>query len=252
MENFFVRPKLQSSARLRLFCFHAAGSGASQFIPWAQLLPQEIELCGIQLPGRESRFREQPYCHIEPLLADLEESIYPLLDRPFAIFGLSLGGTIGFELARRLRQAYHIQPDHLFVASRRAPHLPERFPPIAHLPEEQFIAEIQKRYNGIPEVIRNDRDLLDLFLPTLRADFQVLESYQYLNQPPLDCPITAYAGTQDVVLTQEELEGWQEYTYRDFTHQFFSGGHFFFNGQPAMIVQAVMEKLWGKPYRHYN
>ena len=150
---------------VRLFCFPYAGVGASVYHPWHNLLPSQIEVLCVQLPGREARLREQPYRHITDVVEAVQLDIEPLLDRPFAFFGHSLGALVAFGLARRLcRQSGHV-PVHLFFSSRRAPHLPDPFPPTGELSDEEFIVAIQHRYNGIPRAILQNSELLALLLP---------------------------------------------------------------------------------------
>lgn len=242
-DKWFLRPNPNPQARLRLFCCHPAGRGASTFVPWASLLPKEIELCCVQLPGRESRMREAPFNRLAPMLDSLEESIFPLLDRPFALFGASMGALVAFELALRLRQTYSILPVNLFLASRRAPQTPERLPLIAHLPDEPFLYEVQTRYNSIPEIIRSDKDLMEMFIPLLRADFSLIETYQYLPAVPLDCPLTALHGAADPIVLADEMAAWKDHTARSFQQITYQGGHFFFNEQPARVVEAMLTEI---------
>ena len=122
-----------SLARLRLFCLPAAGN-ASAFQEWSNLLPGEIDVCAVQLPGRQQRAAEQPYTRMGLAVQALEQAIRPYLDLPFAIFGTCTGSLVGFELAQRLRRTLDIQPSYFFASCCRAPHLPDRDLPI-HAPE---------------------------------------------------------------------------------------------------------------------
>ena len=209
------------------------------FVPWAKLLPKEIELCSVQLPGRENRSKETPFNQINPIIESLDKALFPLFDRPFAIFGPSMGALVGFEFTRQLREAYQLNPVHLFFASRRSPQAPDRLPDISHLPTSEFLEEVQKRYNSIPEVIRKDRELMDLFLPVLRADFSVIENYTYIQSPPFDCPLSVIRGSMDSIMLDEDFTGWEKHTSRSFSFLTFSGGHFFFNEQPTRVVEYI-------------
>jgi medium-chain acyl-[acyl-carrier-protein] hydrolase len=239
LENWILRPRPNPQARLRLLCFHTAGRGASMFVPWAKLFPGEIELCCVQLPGRENRSKEKPYNQIGPILECLDEALFPLFDRPFAIFGPSMGALVGFEFARKLRDSYHLDPTHLFFASRRSPQAPDRLPNISHLPPNEFLDGVQKRYNSIPEVIRKDQELMDIFLPVMRADFSVIENYNYVDAPPFDCPLSVIRGSTDAVMLPEDFRGWEKHTHRSFASLTFAGSHFFFNEQPARVVEFI-------------
>src|SRR5262245_35105544 len=155
-------PKPNPTATLRLFCFPYAGAGASVFAPWAKLLPPEIELHALQLPGRETRWREESYRQFPPLIEALSAALQPYLDKPFAFFGHSLGALISFETARHLRREYNREPAYLFVSGRRSPQLPSSGPALHPLPDAAFIEQIQQRYNGIPQVILQDQELMQL------------------------------------------------------------------------------------------
>jgi len=238
-----LRPAPKPDAALRLFCFPYAGGGASAYHPWARLLPPTVELCALQLPGRETRRSEPPYSTFDEAIAGLSAAIDPLLDKPFVFFGHSLGALLAFETARRLRGEGKPQPQHLLLSSRRPPQLPEPFGPVAALPEGEFIAEIRRRYDGIPQVILQEPELMALFLPTLRADFGVLESHVYQAEPPLAAPITVYGGSGDPIVTAAALSQWREHTVGAFAQQQFPGGHFYLQAQRAELVAAISKRL---------
>jgi medium-chain acyl-[acyl-carrier-protein] hydrolase len=202
-----------------------------------------VELCALQLPGRETRRGEPPYRTFTQAADSLAGVISPLLDRPFAFFGHSLGALLAFETARRLRRNGQPQPLHLLLSSRRPPHLPEPFGPISHLPEDEFVAKVQQRYGGIPQVILQEPELLALFLPTLRADFGVLESHVYTDEPPLGAAITVYGGSEDPVVTAAALGQWRQHTAGAFAQAQFVGGHFYLQAQRDALLVDVGSRL---------
>ncbi len=111
--SWIIRTKTQP--RLRLFCFPYAGGGASIYRLWSSKLPNEVEACPIQLPGRENRIAEPLYTHIAPLVAELALVMRPYQDIPYMFFGHSLGALVAFELARYQRRNHLPEPTHLFV-----------------------------------------------------------------------------------------------------------------------------------------
>src|SRR5262245_32711610 len=113
-------------ARLRLFCFPSAGGGASAYAPWAELLPAGVELCRVQLPGRESRFVEPAAGSLDELLPRVHAALRPFFDVPFSLFGHSMGALLAFELTLRLRAAGERLPASLYPSGHRAPHMPLR------------------------------------------------------------------------------------------------------------------------------
>ncbi len=237
------RPFLQPAAGMRLFCFPYAGGGASAYHAWARLLPPDVELCIIQLPGRETRRADPPYTQFVTAVAALAEAIYPLLDKPAAFWGHSLGALLAFETAQTLRRSRQAALHHLFLSSRRPPQLAEPFPPIAGLPEQEFVAAIQSRYGGIPQPILQEPELMALFLPTLRADFALLESYVYREQPPLACAFTVLGGSEDPLVTTAGLRQWQQHTCGAFTQRQFSGGHFYLQAQRPALLELLAQTL---------
>ena len=241
--DWILSPRPSPQARFRLFCFHTAGRGASMYAPLAKLLPAEIELLGIQLPGRENRIREKPLAHIDLITDSLFDALLPLFDRPFAFFGPSMGALVAFDFARKLNQTRGLSPVHLFFASRRAPNTPDRLPGISHLPVDEFADAVHARYNSIPAVIRQDRDLMDLFIPVLRADFQVIETYPYRESKPFDCPLSVLRGAADPVMLAADFDGWASHTTGAYAEITFPGGHFFFLEQPATTVEWISKAL---------
>jgi medium-chain acyl-[acyl-carrier-protein] hydrolase len=225
----------------RLFCFPYAGGGASFFRTWPERLPPDIEVCAVQLPGREDRFKETPFTELSALIDALAEVLYPYLDFPFAFFGHSLGALISFELTRRLRRQKAPCPGHLFVSGSRAPQLPDPDPPIHHLPDAEFIEELG-RFNGTPKAVLDNPELMEVFLPLLRSDIRLCETYVYDHEAPLDCPISAFGGLKDEEVSREELAAWCDQTRVRFNIQMFPGDHFFLNGKESNGLLEVISK----------
>jgi surfactin synthase thioesterase subunit len=241
--TWFHCRKPNSRARLRLLCFPYAGGGVSVFRGWPDLLPAEIEVWAIQLPARDGRMREPMPDDLQTLAFAAANGLGPLLDGPFACFGHSMGALLAFEFARELRRRGQIGPTHLIVSARRAPQIPRTDTPLHTLPEEAFIEMLRQRYNGIPAAILAEPELLKLFLPTLRADFKMIELYQYHEETPLDCPIIAYGGTQDELALHADLAAWQAQTHSTFKMQLFQGGHFYLQAALPQLVAAVTQDL---------
>jgi surfactin synthase thioesterase subunit len=228
-------------ARLRLFCFPYAGAGALIFRTWSDGLPADVEICPVQLPGRGTRVRELPFTQLSPLVEALAQALAPLLDRPFAFFGHSLGALVSFELARRVRRQYGVHPVRLFVSAGRAPQIPHRGPPIHALPEKEFLAEL-RRLNGTPSELLGHEELMAIMLPLLRADFAVYETYVYSTEPPLSCPISVFGGLHDHRVNNSDLEAWGAQTDVSFSLRMLPGDHFFLK-QPLLLRVLSQELL---------
>lgn len=240
---WIVCRKPNPAARLRLFCFPYAGGGASVFRTWANELPADIEVCAIQLPGRETRLREPPFTRMEPLVEQLANVLAPHLTRPFALFGYSLGALVSFELARLWRRRQAPVPVHLFVAARAAPQLLREESALHQLPDADLVAEVCRRYDGIPPAVRQEIELMKLLLPLLRADLAVMETYAYTIDEPFGCPLSAFGGLDDRAVTRDKLEAWRDQTRGTFTLRLLPGTHFFLNTARPLLLQVVSRSL---------
>jgi len=241
MTPWLVSPLPNPRAALRLLCFPYAGGGASVFRTWPTALPADIELLAVELPGRETRFRERPFHRLAPLIAALTDAVTPHLQAPFAIYGHSLGALIGFSFAQELRRRSLAGPMHLFVSGRRAPQLPERSP-MHQLPEPQFLDQL-RRLGGIPDALFQQSDIMEVFSPILRADITVAETGPMEPEPPLACPITALGGLTDEKARVEELDAWQAQTSAAFDREIFPGGHFFLQSARTAFLASLSRRL---------
>jgi medium-chain acyl-[acyl-carrier-protein] hydrolase len=230
----WISPAPTGRAKYHVFCFAHAGGGASFFRPWAAAMPEGIETCAIQLPGREQRFAEACYNRLDPLLDDLVPALTPWLDRPFALFGHSLGGLIAFELARRLRD---VPLAGIAVSAFRAPHLPaERA--LSGLPDAEFVAEIA-RLGGTPPELLGAPELMEAMLPALRADFALAESYRHEAGARVSVPIVAMGGAADPWIGVDALGGWAAHTGAGFRLRLFRGGHFYLVEERGEVIAEL-------------
>ena len=241
-DSWIACRKPNPQARLRLFCFPYAGTGASIFRTWPDGLPADVEVCPVQFPGRGTRLMETPFAQLWPAVQVLAQALAPLLDKPFAFFGHSLGALVGFELARQLRRQSGVQPVRLFVSADRAPQIPHRCRPIHALPEGEFLGEL-RRLNGIPQKVLEDVELMQIMIPVLRADFAVYETYAYSADPPLNFPISTFGGLQDDRVSRGDLEAWRDQTSVSFSLRMFPGDHFFLHATQALLLQVLSQEL---------
>lgn len=187
---------------------------------------------------------ETPFTRLSSLADTLAQALRPLLDKPFAFFGHSLGAVIAFELARQLRKQFGIQPDRLFASAARAPQTRPRHRPIHLLPDADFLDEL-RRLAGTPGELLDNAEFMKFMLPVLRADFALYETYAYAQQPPLDCDITAFGGLQDQRVCRAELEAWRDQTSAAFSLRMFPGDHFFLNATQPLLLNALSRDLSG-------
>jgi medium-chain acyl-[acyl-carrier-protein] hydrolase len=239
---WIARQSTRARARLRLFCLPYAGGGARIYRTWADALPDDVEVCAVQLPGRDQRHNETPITDASKLIDALSVVLRPYLDMPYALFGHSMGAVLAYELARRLGAAYDREPSGLFVSAHGAPHLPRRRPPSHHLPDDKFIARM-KALNGTPAEVFANPELLALLLPMLRADFKLVETYAELPGPVLTCPVLAIGGRSDSDVPPTSLEGWATVTRGPFKSMLFEGDHFFINSERETLLRVLKHYL---------
>jgi medium-chain acyl-[acyl-carrier-protein] hydrolase len=230
------------SSRLRLFCFPYAGGGAQIFREWSDVLPADVEVCSIQLPGRGPRFREAPIGDVAAAIDALTGAIQPYLDKPFAMFGHSMGAILAYETTRRLEAGFGCSPTHLFVSGHRAPHLPSRRRPIHHLPDDAFIAGVRE-LKGTPAEFFNDPELVTLCLPMLKADFRMVETYVELGGERLSCPLLALGGDADPTVPPGDLAAWHMATTGRFRTILVEGDHFYVNTARSSLIANLWREL---------
>jgi medium-chain acyl-[acyl-carrier-protein] hydrolase len=204
-------------------------------------MPPDIEVCALQFPGREERFREVPFTDVHALVAALSRVLYPYeLSRPFAFYGHSMGAIVAYELAQLLQRQYGLSPLHLFVSARNAPHIVDPRPALYALPDREFLDEL-RRLDGTPRELLDNPD--PAWLHLLRADFAVNEAYRFGGHPPLPVGISAYGGRTDPRVATADIEPWRQHTSAAFAFRLFESGHFFVQEERAQVVSAVLLTL---------
>lgn len=229
---------IPKSAPIRLFCFHYAGGGASCFSGWAKLLGDDIAVCSVQLPGRESRFHEPRITSFDELIDKLYEQLTPYLEQPYAFYGHSLGGLIAYALAHKRYAAKQTLPLSLFVGAHRAPHIPYSFPSCKTMKSSELTA-LLGLFEGIPESILQNEELMSVLLPLIRDDLLLCESYQHHWLKPLPCPIYAFGGDSDRIVSKFEILSWRQHTTIKFKSNFYPTGHFFIKNHKTQLVNMI-------------
>lgn len=215
------------------------------FRTWPKNLPPDVELLAVQLPGREKRIQDPPCRDMGAIVRNLHAALLPYLDRPLAFFGYSMGTRIAYELAREIRKQHNIEPAHMFIAACKAPHIPEAPNPRFILPDSEF-TEALRDLGGTPDEILDNRELMELCLPAIRADFALKEGYVYTPCEPFSCPLTAYCGDNDNEAPPAETAPWSETTMGTFRMKIFAGEHFFINDHLPTMLSDISYKLSAK------
>jgi medium-chain acyl-[acyl-carrier-protein] hydrolase len=238
-----TRP-LPANPAMRLFCLPHAGGGVTGYRSWSAELPVSVQVCPVLLPGRETRLSEPLCTELDTLVDQMDRELRPWLDIPYAVFGHSMGALLAFEWVRRLRRDGVPMPAWLFLSGRRAPDLPGDANLLHLLPDSDLVKELTRLYNGIPQEFLGNDLLMDVFLPILRADVAVVESYCFQEEEPLNCPITVFCGMDDASVGWNDLLAWKRHTtHSRFAMQLLPGGHFYPQHPLLLTISATLAGL---------
>lgn len=247
-ERWLAYREVNPSARRRLFCFPYAGGGASAYRGWAADLPADLEVCPVQLPGRENRLREPAFRELQPLVAAAADALQPLFQLPCAFFGHGMGAAIAYSLACELRSRGRAWPEALFVAGRRAPEVPLRGEPLRDLPDAELIAALRER-RAVPDDVLAHEELMRLLLPILRADFAVDETASFGGEPKLTFALSAFVGKDDDTVARADVEPWAQRTIGTFRLRELPGDQFFIHSSRRELLEALARDLAQLPPR---
>jgi medium-chain acyl-[acyl-carrier-protein] hydrolase len=225
---------------IKLFCLPYAGGSAMIYHRWKRSLHGTIQLCPIELTGRGKRFTEPYYDSLLAAVEDVYELVKPELNRgPYAFFGHSMGSLLAYELARKIETLPHPKPLHLFLSGGNPPHLKNNEKIYHTMPEEEFKVEILKM-GGTPREVFEHKELLEIFIPLLRADYKIIETYEFQpDHPVFDYGITGFYGKADEEATGDKMREWQQYTKTQFWLHEYEGGHFFIHDYMDEIIQII-------------
>lgn len=229
-----------SEAAVQLVCLPHAGGSAPFYRPVAQALHPDVEVLAVQYPGRLDRRLEPMIDNLPDLANAVCAALMPSIDRPFAIFGHSMGATLAFEVALRLERAA-LDPLRVFVSGRRAPSAfrDER----VHLRDDDGMVAELRALSGTDQRVFGDEELLRLVLPAIRNDYRAAETYRYTPGPRLRCPITALAGDRDPKATHDEVVAWETHTDAGFDAHMYPGGHFYLIAHAADVLRVITDRL---------
>jgi surfactin synthase thioesterase subunit len=231
----------RDDAAVRLVCLPHAGGSASFYFPMAKAVPAAVDVLGVQYPGRQDRRSEPAVTDLHDLADQVTAALLPWTDRPLALFGHSMGSTLGYEVATRLQERHGVILTQLFASGRRAPS--RTVHDTVHLRDDDGLIAELKRLSGTDSQVLGDEELLRMVLPAIRADYQAAETYTYRPSPPLRCPVTALTGDADPKVTIEQARAWAEHTEAGFDLHIFPGGHFYLADHQPQIIRIVTDHL---------
>ncbi|WP_143870278.1 thioesterase II family protein [Catenovulum sediminis] len=229
------------NAQATLFCLPYAGGSSAIFHPWRALLKDNIDLALVQLPGRGARFSEPAINDIELLSEQLFAAIRPHFSKPYFIFGHSMGGMLAYELVKRIEQAHLPMPQQLILSATRPPQVAYQ-DKTYHLPQAEFVEKL-KTLNGTPDEILQNKELMALLLPMLKADFELAENFYQPNPTKIHCPTHVLCGTQDTRVPKKMLSKWSEVIAANCQFSEIPGGHLFLETATEALLRVINTEL---------
>jgi surfactin synthase thioesterase subunit len=217
--------RISDDSTIDLFCFPYAGSGASIFYSWANHLNPKINIYGFQAPGKEDRISEDLIIDLNILIQNAVQELKQIINKPFVLFGHSMGSVLAFEIAKSL-ESENITPKLVILSGRPPPKFGLRMNPISHLGDKELITELYKLEGTDTRILEND-ELMELLLPIIRADFRISEAYQSSASLKINSPMIAIGSEEDPWLNEAEFNDWKDYSNSTTKIQFFPGGHFY-------------------------
>ncbi|MGB3442379.1 MAG: thioesterase domain-containing protein [Actinophytocola sp.] len=238
--NWFVIPRPQPDAAAVLFCLPYAGAGASAFHRWPAAIGPDLEVRAVQLPGRENRIAEDPRFDV----AELADAILACADRPYALYGHSLGGRHAFDLVRHLHRTGGPLPVKLYVGGCRAPQIKSagHFDGLSTVDDDELLRRVVGG-GGLSDEVLAEPELVELLLPVLRADFTTLDEYVFAEGEPLPVPVVAFAGSRDIAVSLDDIHAWAHVAGAGLTVHEIDGDHFFLHDDAGLVTKLVAEDL---------
>ena len=217
---------------------------------WRRKLAHWLHVQPVELPGRGARFDEPLQTDMRALALQLAREQLPSLKAPYALFGHSLGALLASEMAHAFRALGAAEPVALFASGTAAPNMRSDYDRGLAEPQsdEQLIDQL-RTLQGTAEEALDNRELMSLTLPILRADFLMCGRFRPAVRAPLTCPVHVLGGTTDRA-TAEQLNGWREETEGGFSIDMFSGGHFFIHEHETKVLQLITSQLEVHHRRH--
>lgn len=243
----WIRPDIRQVANLRLLCLPPAGGGAQFYRRWRDHLAPAIDVLPVHLPGREDRITDAPYRDYRRMVSDLTTGLAPVFERPYALFGHSMGAFLAFGIARAQRDRQLPQPERLIVSGVTAPHRYDiqEAKKLAQMDDHDLIKDLAEN-GGTPHEILDSQELLDLILPTLRADYDVCATIAKSEPEPFDFPISVLGGTDDKT-SVSDLRAWAAWSTKQTTVRTFRGGHFFLaSPSTSAVLKTIQHELNGR------
>jgi medium-chain acyl-[acyl-carrier-protein] hydrolase len=242
---------VESKRAVRVFCLPYAGGSASIYRDWQQLVPDWMQVCPIELPGRGTLFAEAPAHSLAELVREVSAVLLAYEGHPFALFGHSMGALIAYEVARTLELAGSRSLVYLFLSGARPPFLARNHEPIGHLPDSEFVEELRK-LNGTPKEVLDHGELMELLLPMIKNDFRIIERHEFEYGKLIDTPTVTFTGVEDSEVSVSDVCQWSKLINSRLRVVELPGDHFFIHHQVKNILKEITNCLSVPFGKHYG
>jgi surfactin synthase thioesterase subunit len=223
---------------VRLFCFHHAGGSGTMFSSWNKALGPRVEAVPVEIHNR-GRFAT-----LRGLVDEVNGQLGSALDGPHVFFGHSFGALLAYRLACLRAESGSLLPRALMVSSFAPPHLPAPIPSVDHLGDQQLTALLSD-LGGIPPELAEWPTLRDKAVAAARIDLRLCRTDEESEPVALSCPIHAFGGSDDPLVTESDLYEWRSRTSGEFSVHVLRGGHFYLSDGPQLF--ATLLRLLSRP-----
>jgi surfactin synthase thioesterase subunit len=241
-KDWLLTPRRDGAAAASLIVLPYAGVGASLAATLSRHIRAPVAIHGVQLPGRENRISEPPMMSMDAIIEALLPVLMPLARQPYVLMGCSFGALLGWELAQRL-QAAGLPPRQMVILACASPTLRRFRTRLSELNDEDLLDALDRRFGGVPEVVREHEELRRLFMPGVRADVTVLDRYDWRPGAVLETGLLTIGGTGDREVSGEDLEAWAPLVRGPTEHVRIDGGHFVLREDPAAVAAELDARL---------
>lgn len=243
MKKWFPYTNLASlsSESIKVFGLAHSGAGASIYRNWKNHFSQSIEFIPIQIPGRETRIKEESITSMETISSLIADAILECFEGPMALFGHSLGGGIAFEVAKKLVEQNRTVL-RVFISACSFPSKKNRQSKI-HKLDDEALKKVIIEYRGTPAHLMENKELANFFLPRVRADFTLFENHILKKVEPKKILLSLLGGNRDEIATRDKLIDWQQATLFPISLDIFDGDHFYHLKSGLQICERIEHYL---------
>ncbi|QUR66900.1 thioesterase II family protein [Mycobacterium spongiae] len=223
-----------------LYIFPHAGGNATFYVPFSKEFSSGMKRIAVQYPGQRDRSGLPSLASIPALADDIFQMMKPAsqTEGPIAFFGHSMGGMLAFEVALRFQSAGHPLAA-LFISSAAAPgHI--KYKQIQGFSDDDMLNMVRQVTGQNPDFLADEEFVVGL-LPTLQA-LRAIAGYTCPQGTSVSCPIYAFIGDNDWIVSAADMEPWRERTTTEFELRSFKGDHFYLNNNLPELVKDIEDR----------